>query len=187
MRLNAITTITLRLRPRFQLQSNCDQSWMSKLCTGQCLRFSSLRTELDPRDRQYLYVKRYGGHLLGHVGSFRSLRSPPKLLTLELTYIPPQDIDISWKTWKLAMNPLMGFTSEIIVPCSIIKGTGSNLVTWEQVLMVHIQSCMVHLSQYLRQQTGLNSIRQKANKFLWEHSAFSTSCVSNSSKRRYQK
>lgn len=51
------------------------------------------------------------------------------------------------------MNPLMEFTPEMIVPCSFIKKTGSNLVTWEQVLMVHIQSCMVHLSQYLRQQT----------------------------------
>lgn len=54
---------------------------MSKFCSRQCPHFSSLRTEFDPRDWQYLYVKRYGGHLLGHVGSFRSLRSPPTLMT----------------------------------------------------------------------------------------------------------
>lgn len=69
---------------------------VSKKCSGQCTRLSTLRPEFDSCDRQWLYVTGYGGRPLGHVGSLRA-GAPATSHTndpLALTSVPKRDINI---------------------------------------------------------------------------------------------
>lgn len=119
--------------------------------------FSPLQSELYPCDRQCLYVKRYNGHLLGHV-EFLHWLPPISMGSLVITTVAKNNVSISCRfvCYAILKTFKTRYHNVYILSCN-----------WQQCIIDVINMLKYGNAEYQTDNSLYKSFLRKTDDIIW--------------------